>query len=352
MQQDVATETGQLPLFALSRARTGDLDDRSSNPSFPKAAEIIEIVNVKGDELTLFDRKLYNFLLFHAYPDLGKKKVHKVPIRWVRGSHKSADRILESVQRLMRTIMRINYFGRKGSLVPDGSHNIQLLGPTKVEGRFLHYRILEELVDVLSNPRIYGRINFGVQDCLNSKYGLILYEHLQARLHWLQEGKGAWKVTVEDLRQLFECVDKFPNFKDFRKRVLAMAVDDVNQHTEWEVSWTETKRSRAVHEVGFTFELRAAPAALGIAADDGIAVGGLEDFTTLPVLDTHRNRAGVAVLRGMNKTDLVRWYQLARQTANEVEGCDLLSITKPHQVGQWVQYVVDELETAGLLATA
>ena len=350
MQQDVATETGQLPLFALSRARTGDLDDRSTNPSFPKAAEIIEIVNVKGDELTLFDRKLYNFLLFHAYQELGKKKVHKVPIRWVRGTHKSADRILDSVQRLMRTIMRINYFGRKDSLVPEGSHNIQLLGPTKVEGRYLHYRILEELVDVLRNPRIYGRINFGVQDCLSSKYGLILYEHLQARLHWVQQGTGAWKVTVEDLRQLFECVDKFSNFKDFRKRVLAMAVDDVNQHTEWSVSWTETKRSRAVHEIAFTFELRSAPVPIEISTDDGLAIGALEDFTTLPVLDTARNRAGVATLRDMGKTDLVRWYQLARQTANEVEGCDILSMTKPHQIGQWVQYVVDELETAGLLA--
>lgn len=248
--------------------------------------------------------------------------------------------------------MRINYFGRRDSVVPDGSHNMQLLGPTKIEGRYLHYRILEELIDVLQNPRIYGRINFGVLDNLNSKYGLILYEHLQARFHWVQKGKGTWAVTVEDLRQLFECVDKFPNFKDFRKRVLAMAVDDVNKNTEWGVSWSETKRGRAVYSIEFVFELQSAPVSIEMSRSATSDEDQIDEFTTTPIIDTARNRAGIETLKSMAHSDLQRWYVLARQTAIEKEGYDILIMTKAHHIGQWVHYVVDELENAGLLDAA
>ena len=345
------TKQDQLPLFALSRGRTGELEDRNTNPSFPKAAEVIEIVNVKGDELTLFDRKLYNTLLFNAYPDLAKKKFHQIPVKSLRGTHKSADRVTESVERLMRTIMRINYFDRKGSIVQEGSHQIQLLGPTKIEGRVLHYRILEDLIEVLSNPRIYGRINFGVLDNLNSKYGLILYELLQARLHWLVDGVGTWLVTVDHLRNLFECVDKFQNFKDFRIRVLQMAVDDVNKNTEWQVEWTETKRGRAVHSIQFTFRPLGVPAALELDTPRLPAYGGIDEFITTPVVDNERNRSGIRALSKLRVSDLERWYQMARQSASDVEGYDILISTKRHQIGQWVHYVVDELENAGLLDT-
>jgi hypothetical protein len=69
-------------------------------------------------QLSLVDRRLFNFLLAHAYPHLGKQPKHVVRLADIRGFAAAARdgseetdnrRLKASVERLQRTLVKFNY---------------------------------------------------------------------------------------------------------------------------------------------------------------------------------------------------------------------------------------------------
>src|SRR3546814_14699731 len=56
---------------------------------------------------------------------------------------------------------------------------VQLLGSSDEsleKDGFLHYRIPEELIEILRNSEVYARLKTQVMHCFESKYALCLYE--------------------------------------------------------------------------------------------------------------------------------------------------------------------------------
>ena len=84
---------------------------------------------------------------------------------------------------------------------------------------------------------------------LKSKYSIRLYELLKSYL-W----QGGWQVQVKELREILEVNNKYPEFKDFKKKVLQPTIEEINKYTDLQVEMQTLKTSRSVTHLYFKIE--------------------------------------------------------------------------------------------------
>ena len=88
---------------------------------------------------------------------------------------------------------------------------------------------------------------------LNSVYSVRLYELLK---QWLEAKKASFELEL--LRgQLGLGVNDYVRMSDFKKRVLDLAVNEINEKTDLKVSYTNIKQGRKI--VGFNFKILEKP---------------------------------------------------------------------------------------------
>lgn len=88
---------------------------------------------------------------------------------------------------------------------------------------------------------------------LNSTYSIRLYELMRK---W--EFLGKWEYPIEDLRGKLGVEEgKYPKYSNFKARVLSKAVEEVNEKTEFHISYEEVKKGRSVEKIKFA--IRQAP---------------------------------------------------------------------------------------------
>lgn len=83
---------------------------------------------------------------------------------------------------------------------------------------------------------------------MDSAHAIRLYELL---CQWRDAGER--EVSIEWLRDAFQLDGKYPAIKDFKKRVLDIAVEQVNEHSPLWVKWNQRKTGRRVSHLVFTF---------------------------------------------------------------------------------------------------
>lgn len=83
---------------------------------------------------------------------------------------------------------------------------------------------------------------------MDSAHAIRLYELL---CQWRDAGQR--EVSVEWLRDAFQLEDKYPAIKDFKKRVIEPAVEQINELTPLWVKWDQRKTGRRVSHLVFTF---------------------------------------------------------------------------------------------------
>ena len=84
---------------------------------------------------------------------------------------------------------------------------------------------------------------------LRSKYSIRLYELLKSYL-W----QGGWKVSVKEIRELLETEGKYKEFKDFRKRVLNPAIEEINGYTDLQIEMTTLKSGKTISHLHFKID--------------------------------------------------------------------------------------------------
>jgi plasmid replication initiation protein len=83
---------------------------------------------------------------------------------------------------------------------------------------------------------------------MDSAHAIRLYELL---CQWRDAGER--EVSIEWLRDAFQLDGKYPAIKDFKKRVLDIAVEQVNELSPMWVKWSQRKTGRRVSHLVFTF---------------------------------------------------------------------------------------------------
>jgi len=83
---------------------------------------------------------------------------------------------------------------------------------------------------------------------MDSAYAIRLYELL---CQWRDAGER--EVSIDWLRDALYLDGKYPAIKDFKKRVIEPAVEQINEHSPLWVKWDQRKTGRRVSHLIFTF---------------------------------------------------------------------------------------------------
>jgi hypothetical protein len=261
-------------------------------PSFPKMREVIEIVD---PDLTLVDRKLFNVLLAYSYEAIYQNSAQEfqaaaAEIRRAIGweAHDSNTKIVASLRRLQKTIVTIGYYSETEGL---RQRNITLLVMSDVpmgEG-VIRWRFSDYLAPYLGDPSQWARVHLPVMRKFSSVYALKLYELLSLYVH---RHRKSWEAPVGQLRELLGAVGKsFLNWAQFERKVVLIAVTEINAFAPFQVEYRTVKapRSKRIDIVVFTILRR------GDALEDVRAVGKSRQQTALSLEDAGGLRSQASV---------------------------------------------------------
>jgi hypothetical protein len=217
-----------------ARRVSRSIAQKSNLDGFVKPGELVDVR--AGAGLSLQDRRIFNLLIEHAWAEIGESKTHRIAISRLRGPrHESGDRVAESVDTLMTTLVKVPAMleGQPAVL------STQLLGPTTrtldedSPKALLEYEFPEKLRKVIQESRYWGRIKSHVMFAFSSKYALALYEAVCLRANLRVDSQD---FSVEDFRALLSVEDtKYPAFPQLKQRVLDPAVAEVNALSDFNV---------------------------------------------------------------------------------------------------------------------
>lgn len=137
----------------------------------------------------------------------------------------------------------------------DGARNetlvtgwVQSIRYRKDEGR-IELRFTKDMLPYLTQlTEQFTRYALADVAKMTSAHGMRLYELL---CQW--HATGEREVAIEWLRYAFQLEGKYPAIKDFKKRVIQPAIDQINEHSPLWVKWDQRKTGRRVSHFTFTF---------------------------------------------------------------------------------------------------
>ena len=243
----------------MSAVAIRTIDQRPAPGSMIKPGELIDVLDMA---LTLNDRRIYNLLIANAWDKIGDDTTHCVAKSDLRGNHEGGERLADSIDRLMRTIVRVR-------VVQDGRPAIMkvtLLSQTTEHddaAGLLYYRFDADLRQIILDSRVFGRLRKEVMLAFTSKYALALYEIGEKRRNL----QFRWSEVFElgELRELLGVKqDELTSFGNFNAWCLKPAVKEVNGLADFSVAFRPVKAGRKVVSVQLAWwrknedELRAA----------------------------------------------------------------------------------------------
>lgn len=159
--------------------------------------------------------------------DMLKDAAERLAERWITINQPDPNNPLLK-QTKTRWVSAINYLPAGGHLQLRLAVDV-LPYLTKLAGEFVRYRI----------NQVAG---------MSSVYAIRLYELL---LQWINEGQR--DVEIEWLKEAFQIPECYSRIFNLKKRVIDPAVEQVNTHSDLQVSYTQRKRGREVVALIFTF---------------------------------------------------------------------------------------------------
>ncbi len=113
---------------------------------------------------------------------------------------------------------------------------------------------------------------------LQSEYAIRLYELI---IQWRSVGKTN-PISLPELREMLGLVDEYKRIEAFKRRVLDLAVKQINEHTDISVEYEQHKQGRVI--TGFTFRFK-----VKVKSKKAIASNSNSDvLTSLKMTDKQR----------------------------------------------------------------
>lgn len=215
-----------------------------------------------SNTLSLLQRKITNALLYHAYKELLLKEEHEITVKQLcrligyHGNNHAA--IKEALKGLLSTVIEWNLINDE-----TGTENwtaSSIIASVSLEGPLCYYAYSPRMKQLLHSPSMFGKIDLVIQSKFRSSYGLALYENC-IRYRGLPHTK--W-FDVDLFKKLMGVVPgKYDVFRDFKRRVLDKAIDEVNMYSDLVIASECIKEGRQVAKIRFTLKDRAKKTRLG-----------------------------------------------------------------------------------------
>lgn len=233
-------------------------DKTDSKRELKKHAATIHCSN----SLSLLQRKITNALLFHAYKELLLKEEHEITVKQLcrligyNGNNHSA--IKDALKGLISTVIEWNLINDE-----TGAENwtaSSIIASVSLDGPLCYYAYSPRMKQLLHSPSMFGKIDLVIQSKFRSSYGLALYENC-IRYRGLPHTK--W-FDMELFKKLMGVVPgKYDIFRDFKRRVLDKAIDEVNTYSDLVITVECLKEGRKATKVRFLLKDRAKKTRLG-----------------------------------------------------------------------------------------
>jgi hypothetical protein len=215
-----------------------------------------------SNTLSLLQRKLSNALLYHAYKELMVKDEHEITIKQLcyligyQGHNHAA--IKEALKGLISTVIEWNLIDEETET--DNWTASSIIASVSLEGPLCFYAYSPRMKQLLYTPSMFGKIDLVIQSRFRSSYGLALYENC-IRYRGLPHTK--W-FDIDLFKKLMGVPKgQYDIFRDFKRRVLDKAVDEVNTYGDLLIVSQIVREGRKVIKVRFELKERAKKARLG-----------------------------------------------------------------------------------------
>jgi len=222
----------------------------------PKVHKHVAAIHCSGD-LTLFQRKIINCLLYNAFHKLGTQSRHKIYIRDLLDlmglKNNDYGYLREAFKNIRRTDITWNLTSEEFATPGDKNKfepwiECSWLSWAMSDGSTIHYEFPEPLKEYFVEPTIYASISLTMQQKFTSKFALILYENC---IRYIKIGKTK-TFDIETFRKLMGVKEgQYKVFRDFNNRVLKPAITQINELTDINVEPVKKRIKRKVVEIKF-----------------------------------------------------------------------------------------------------
>lgn len=207
-----------------------------------------------SNRLTLVQRKLFNALLYKAYSKLPYESTFiiqtKELCRLIGYSSNDYSHLKKSLLGLVTTVLEWNIIDTQKNVETSWKAS-SILSATKLQDGVCTYEFSSVIRELLFHPEIYGKIEIDVMAKFKSTYGLSLYENC---IRYQGISQTPW-LSIEIFRELMGVEkEKHRVFADFKKRVINVAVQEVNKISPIQVKPIFEKRNRKVSKIQFKIE--------------------------------------------------------------------------------------------------
>lgn len=215
-----------------------------------------------SNTLSLLQRKISNALLYHAYKELLQKEEHDITVKQLcrligyQGHNHAA--IKEALKGLISTVVEWNLIDDK-----TGEENwtaSTMLASVSLQGPLCYYAYSPRMKQLLHSPSMFGKIDLVIQSRFRSSYGLALYENC-IRYAGLPHTKWFEMDIFKKLMGVPAGI--YEIFRDFKRRVLDKAVEEVNTYSDLVIEPEYFREGRKVVRVRFMLKDRAKKSRLG-----------------------------------------------------------------------------------------
>ena len=214
-----------------------------------KASPAIQIQS----KITHLQRRAWNVLLANAYNELPNKDIHRVSVAELAkklgfNSH-NEDYLKETLEALVDCTVEWNILGKDKK---EEWGVASLLAEARIKDGICTYAYPPYLRTKLYNPRIYTKLNLGLQNRFTSRYALILWEVCFDYFDIARNQGETPFIPLERFKELMGIgEDDYPLFKEFNRNVIKPAIKEINELTNFSVEVDQKRVGRRIGELKF-----------------------------------------------------------------------------------------------------
>lgn len=205
-----------------------------------KPNELVSVIS--SMELNRTARHLFNYFLQYAQR---KIKFENYQDDTFRVNINELNELAEIDQKNYKLIDKaLDNLMKAVTLTNDNKHIIKLVPVTFVnvdilKGEYV-FTLQRLVIQLLKQTDYFTKLNLLEFNPLKSKHSIILFEHLKR----YEKLKNIPEMSVDLLREITDTQKKYPNFKHLQQKVLDVAVNEINEFTNYNVSY-ELIKARA-----------------------------------------------------------------------------------------------------------
>lgn len=232
------------------------IEKSSGSQTLVAAGEVAELrFRDGGKSLSLRSAKLFHFLVSHAGSKACDDVEHQIRIADLNFPHVDGNELLECIRDLVGTTveLRTKLDGREKVFVDPLLYGVQK--DVEIKEGHIKYRLSPTLRFILSQSVYWASLSREAVLSFESRYSLRLYEIITLR------GGLKYKTSEEfDLidfrKRLGVPAKKMMRWSNFKQSVLDKAVSEINETSNFEVSYDPIKRGRAIGAVRLSWRQR------------------------------------------------------------------------------------------------